>query len=29
MEFFVHQPDDKINDGAGPLLCGDVVSVVP
>jgi hypothetical protein len=27
--FFVHRPDDLINNGAGPLLSGDVVSRIP
>jgi hypothetical protein len=27
--FFVHQQDDKINNGAGPQVTGDVVSVIP
>jgi hypothetical protein len=26
--FFVHRPNDKINNGAGPLNTGDVVSVI-
>jgi hypothetical protein len=27
--FFLHQPDDQINNGAGPLLTSDLVTVIP